>query len=121
MPQFQHVEGKGGKERDTNLKNEARITKRILSVCQGARPVKGKEAAFSPWVSQPKIPSRTGAISRMPSFSLTTTALVKIKRVKIPKKPLKDEQAVVRTAHMNTPCDIPYQHRGSFLFAVLQL
>ncbi|XP_015980251.2 uncharacterized protein C10orf67 homolog, mitochondrial isoform X2 [Rousettus aegyptiacus] len=81
---------------------------KVLVQEMGARPVKGKEAAFSPWVSQPKIPSRTGAISRMPSFSLTTTALVKIKRVKIPKKPLKDEQAVSILPSAPSPGSKPF-------------
>lgn len=92
---------KGHESKEQSENNKAIC---FFSVCQSPRPAKGREAIFSPWISQSKISSRSGTISRLPSFSLTTTALVKIKRVKFPRKSLKEEQPpVVRTAHTNTP------------------
>nr|XP_025869441.1 uncharacterized protein C10orf67 homolog, mitochondrial [Vulpes vulpes] len=59
------------------------------------KPVKVKETALSPWPSQPRIPSRNRAISRLHSPSLTV-ATVKTKIVKTPKKSAKEEHPSVR-------------------------
>lgn len=98
------AQNKGGKERDTNLKNKMRITKLVLFVCQSARSPEGKRATLSSWSSRPRILSRRGTISRPRSVSISS-AHVKTKRVKTPTKPLKQEHPVVRTVHMATPCD----------------
>lgn len=113
------AQNKGGKERDTNLKNEVRITQLVLFVCQSARSADGKRATLLPWSSQARIPSRTGTILRPHSVSISSVH-VKTKRVKTPVKSLKQEHPVVRTAHAATPGDTLICTGAPVLLAVLQ-
>ncbi|KAF6129041.1 hypothetical protein HJG60_001623 [Phyllostomus discolor] len=84
-----------------------------------ARSPEGKKAmALLPWSSQPKILSRRGTISRLRSASISS-AHVKTKRVKTPTKSLKQEQPVVRTAHMATPCDTLFCAGAPVLLAIV--
>ncbi|XP_072601232.1 uncharacterized protein C10orf67 homolog, mitochondrial [Vulpes vulpes] len=77
-------------------KEDMEIRKKLdSSGSKSLKPVKVKETALSPWPSQPRIPSRNRAISRLHSPSLTV-ATVKTKIVKTPKKSAKEEHPSVR-------------------------
>lgn len=83
-----------------------RITKLFTFVWQAAKSAKGREASLSPWSKSP--PSATASRPHSATMSISSTGA---KKAKTPKKALKEEQFVVRTASMTTHCP-PFSAQG---------